>query len=427
MFYHYTEKNMQNNINNNKHDAFSEIFRQKLENHTAPVAPESWDAIQAALKAKQPKRVVPLWWWFSGGAVAAAFLLLFTLQIFNQQTFEQGIAKRHIIHRTIMLQQKQLLAEDGVRAQALKVKNSKVSGSAEYINSTPGVTAESTLSEINETIQPAKIKQNNNEAVAVITEVDAIEEKTKNESASPSIEKTEIKQDDANTPALPEWEDPLKSKRNKNWGLIASVGSAGGASASSPKNVFSDMSGKMSIVRAATVNTSILTPSDFSDKTFFSPLSVGAKVSKHFGETFSLETGFSYTYLLTKFKSDNYNAALHLHYLGLPVQMAVKIWGNSKWRVYGSAGGMVEKGLRSIYIQEQHFGNQIITTTASTKIDGFQWSLNATIGGAYRLSDGIDVYFEPKCSYFFDNDQPLSIRTDRKLSGGIEGGLRFNF
>ena len=40
---------------------------------------------------------------------------------------------------------------------------------------------------------------------------------------------------------------------------------------------------------------------------------------------------------------------------------------------------------------------------------------------------GIDVYFEPKCSYFFDNDQPLSIRTDRKLSGGIEGGLRFNF
>ena len=138
MFYHYTEKNMQNNINNNKHDAFSEIFRQKLENHTAPVAPESWDAIQAALKAKQPKRVVPLWWWFSGGAVAAAFLLLFTLQIFNQQTFEQGIAKRHIIHRTIMLQQKQLLAEDRVRAQALKVKKAKVSGSAEYINSTPG-------------------------------------------------------------------------------------------------------------------------------------------------------------------------------------------------------------------------------------------------------------------------------------------------
>ena len=126
MFYHYTEKNMQNNINNNEHDAFSEIFRQKLENHTAPVAPESWDAIQAALKAKQPKRVVPLWWWFSGGAVAAAFLLLFTLQIFNQQTFEQGIAKRHIIHRTIMLQQKQLLAEEIRNSQALNNEDAKL-------------------------------------------------------------------------------------------------------------------------------------------------------------------------------------------------------------------------------------------------------------------------------------------------------------
>ncbi len=427
MFYHYTEKNMQNNINNNEHDAFSEIFRQKLENHTAPVAPESWDAIQAALKAKQPKRVVPLWWWFSGGAVAAAFLLLFTLQFFNQQTFEQGIAKRHIIHRTIVLQQKHLLAEERINAQALKVENAKLSGITKYVNSNQAVTIESNLSEINETNQPTEIKQNSNETVAVIDQIDANDENTKNESVSPSIEKTEIKQADANAPALPEWEDPLKSKRNKNWGLIASVGSGGGGSASSPKNVFTDMSGKMSIVRAATVNTSILTPSDFSDKTFFSPLSVGAKVSKHFGETFSLETGFSYTYLLTKFKSDNYNAALHLHYLGIPVQMVVKIWGNSKWKVYGSAGAMVEKGLRSIYVQEQHFGNQTITTTASTKIDGLQWSLNATIGGAYRLSDGIDVYFEPKCSYYFDNDQPLSIRTDRKLSGGIEGGLRFNF
>jgi len=418
---------MQNNINNNEHDAFSEIFRQKLENHTAPVDPESWDAIQAALKPTQPKRVVPLWWWFSGGAVAAAFLLLFTLQFFNQQTLEQGIAKRHIIHRTIMLQQKQLLAEESRNTQALNNENAKLQVITKSVNLTPEVTNESRLAETNETIQSAEIKQNNNEAVADITEVDAIEEKTKNESASPAIEKNENKQDDANVPALPEWEDPLKSKRNKNWGLIASVGSGGGGSASSQKNVFYGMSGKMSIVRAATVNTSILTPSDFSDKTFFSPLSVGAKVSKHFGDVFSIETGFSYTYLLTKFKSDNYNAALHLHYLGLPVQMVVKIWGNSKWKVYGSAGGMVEKGLRSIYIQEQHFGNQIITTTASTKIDGFQWSLNAAIGGAYRLSDGIDVYFEPKCSYYFDNDQPLSIRTDRKLSGGIEGGLRFNF
>ena len=76
MFYHYTEKNMQNNINNNKHDASSQIVRQKLENHTAPVAPETSDAIQPALKAKQPKRDVPPWCCFVGGPLAPPFFLL---------------------------------------------------------------------------------------------------------------------------------------------------------------------------------------------------------------------------------------------------------------------------------------------------------------------------------------------------------------
>jgi len=69
---------------------------------------------------------------------------------------------------------------------------------------------------------------------------------------------------------------------------------------------------------------------------------------------------------------------------------------NQKWGVYGSGGAMVEKGLRSVYVQNQHVGNQIITTTASTKIEGLQWSLNAALGVTYNIYKDIDIYLEPK-------------------------------
>jgi len=175
------------------------------------------------------------------------------------------------------------------------------------------------------------------------------------------------------------------------------------------------------------MNTSILSPADFSDRTYTAPISFGFTASKKLSKILSLETGLTYTYLLTKFESMNYNADLNLHYLGIPMNLSAQIWKNQKWGVYGSGGAMVEKGLRSVYVQNQHVGNQIITTTASTKIEGLQWSLNAALGVTYNIYKDIDIYLEPKFSYYFDNNQPISIRTDREIIVGVEGGFRYNF
>jgi len=175
------------------------------------------------------------------------------------------------------------------------------------------------------------------------------------------------------------------------------------------------------------MNTSILTPNDFSDRTYYSPLNVGMRVSRQINGKFGLETGLTYTYLLTGFKSMNYDAELNLHYLGVPLNLVMKILGNQKWSLYSSAGLTVEKGLRSVYIQNQYYSNQIITTTASTNINGIQWSVNLSGGVSYRIVKNFDIYFAPKLSYYFDNNQPISLRTDRKTCFEAEGGLRYNF
>jgi hypothetical protein len=53
--------------------------------------------------------------------------------------------------------------------------------------------------------------------------------------------------------------------------------------------------------------------------------------------------------------------------------------------------------------------------------------VNAALGGEYTLAKSAAIYFEPKISYYFDNNQPLSTRTENKLIIGFEGGLRYKF
>ena len=69
---------MQKNTDNNTHDAFSELFRQKLENHTLPVDDGAWNAIQKSIAARKRKRLIPLWW-LSAAAVMVLSFLIFSI------------------------------------------------------------------------------------------------------------------------------------------------------------------------------------------------------------------------------------------------------------------------------------------------------------------------------------------------------------
>jgi hypothetical protein len=111
----------------------------------------------------------------------------------------------------------------------------------------------------------------------------------------------------------------------------------------------------------------------------------------------------------------------------LPVRVVYDFLNNNKWSFYAAAGGMVEKGLWSVYVQNQNNPNSVITTTVSDKINGWQYSVNTSVGGAYNIYKNAAIYFEPKLSYYFDNNQPISIRTVTNVVVGFEGGLRYKF
>jgi len=88
---------------------------------------------------------------------------------------------------------------------------------------------------------------------------------------------------------------------------------------------------------------------------------------------------------------------------------------------------MLEKGIRSAYVQNQYGGSQIITTTAITNIQGVQWSVNGAVGATYKLSNDLGIFFEPKTSYYFKDKQPISARTKYPVVIGVTAGVRFIF
>ena len=138
-----------------------------------------------------------------------------------------------------------------------------------------------------------------------------------------------------------------------------------------------------------------------------------------------------YTYLSSRYRW-NYGVAFEatqqLHYLGIPLNGVAYLWNNNpKWNAYLSLGAMLEKGLWMKTTRNQHFWNHVVTTTQKSDIDGWQWSLNSSLGISYRFAEKMEFYVEPRFSYYFDSDQPMSIRTDWPVSVGIGGGLRYSF
>lgn len=430
--------------NNNKHiesqDPFSELIKQKLEGHHMPVDADVWTQLEDKLHKKRRK---PIFWWFVIGS-AAMLALLFSIQPLvddstNELSYEQ-IQKQNIPDKKLSepknnttgkntksttidyakVQEEQNLSmrqDQQGRSVDVRGKQEKDLNLKELIvdKKTDNSTATQRLY-----LSNSEEKINGNEgAKSTIAQAstDSLVNSKKNIKKLDELPAIESK--DVSEP---------KPKKKRNWLLAAAFGSGGSSTVASSNDMFLSEVGNRHLVKAATNYTRILTADDFSYKNFSAPLSFGVTLRKEITNHLGVETGLVYTYLSTSFEENgvsHYDANLSLHYLGIPLNLIVPIWKDKKWEVYFSGGGMVEKGLRSIYIQNEYIGSQIITTDARTKIEGFQWSANATFGGMYNLYRNIGIYFEPKFSYYFDNDQPVSARTDQPVVMGLTAGVRF--
>ncbi|WP_255495129.1 porin family protein [Dysgonomonas sp. 521] len=433
-------------------DDFSKLLKQKLEDHRMSVDDDCWDAIEQGLKPAKKRRV--MWWAVSSAAVAAVLALLLLLPFKGGEpdaTANTDIVADSIPASAIRLEDKTLAEvaepakeskkEESKRKQYTTTKKStgsvrlvsqQVSGAVSDNNGSSGTTktVENSLLQI-DTVQLADVGNS-----LVIADPDK-ESGLPVADSVPSQEQKGIKKNYEPTKIL-----VAKKEKQDKWLLAASFSSGGsaslGAGAMKESNyLFSSfqppaMNDAAEHLLASKEAETFAAYNDFTNVSHSMPLSFGITVRKDINDRIALETGLVYTYLSSKFNMDGssyQNAKQELHYLGVPVNMVVYLWNNPRWNIYASAGAMAEKGLRLNYTQSvlQQGDDNLSKFSVKETVKGLQWSLNASVGVTYKFYDKWGLYFEPRYSYFFDNDQPFSIRTDNSHVFGLSAGLRFEF
>lgn len=429
---------------NEQPDEFSRLIRQKLEDYRMPVEADCWNEIELQMKPKQRKSV----WWIGGSVAAIAVIVILLLSIpkndeppFNPVA---GINNFNATDIRISKSEKQTATVTGTTNKdilRLQAKNypASISGKTDRgkllaeesntLNEPLPVTIADTinLAHVEEIVQEVAA-ENNNLAENNVNITDTI-------SSAPTIQEKKPIDKTSKEPAR-----LLIAKADNNnnkWQMSASVSSGGGSSSNGNmyKGLMYDYATSANIADSFSgtkaLSSKDLSENDFSEMDHSLPLSFGVNVRKDINKYIGIETGLTYTYLSSKFRKKaikSLEARQELHYLGIPVNVVLYLWNSSNWNIYLSAGGMVEKGLTYKYTEDIYDKNNSTAVVHDKgSISGLQWSLNASLGASYMFYNDWSIYFEPRFSYYFDNKQPISIRTEKPSVFGLGAGLRYKF
>ncbi|MDR0507817.1 MAG: PorT family protein [Dysgonamonadaceae bacterium] len=377
----------------NNENSFDEVVREKLKDYTLLPDKDCWKTIENRLNEKHEKKI--RWLWISGTAAAIAIILIGLIFTFNNKKYLYETAEQLPGH------------EERIKENVLEKETIP-----NVISSNNKKTYKTSKGEIIGCSNPPESKHK-------VTIVES--------ERYPNLQKLLESQTSEE-----EEKSPIRtSKKSKSLSIHVGSGALLAMNNNVKNNAYSDLrSGEISMNSPDYLKKSMLTTDDFTDITHYAPLSFGLTFKKELNDRFAIESGLVYTFLASKFENKNpkRDAILQLHYLGVPLNLHVKLYGNpySKWNFYLSAGFMLEKGLLSHYSQnEYHRNGTKLNLYSNERIDGMQSSLNLSLGVEYRIAGNYSVYFEPELSHYLENNQPISARTEIPMILGINAGIRW--
>ena len=166
------------------------------------------------------------------------------------------------------------------------------------------------------------------------------------------------------------------------------------------------------------------------ESTYGIPLSFGLGARFYLSNRFSVGTGLTYSMLVRSFNGTFIDDTRHvsgdvrhsIQYLGIPLNLYYDILDTDLLQLYLFGGGAAEKAISNKYLIQN--GSDPINY--STKVPGLQWSADLGLGIQFRLTDHVGLYLDPSARYYFNSNQPKSIRTKKPFMFGFEAGLRFD-
>ena len=166
------------------------------------------------------------------------------------------------------------------------------------------------------------------------------------------------------------------------------------------------------------------------------PFSAGISLRYDFNPRWGIGTGVVYTNLSRSFLGD-YGKTLEdgsismlydtditnlQHYIGIPVNVFFNIVNTGNWNFHVRLDGMGEKLVDNHFLVHDSAGDLHL----HQKAQGLQFSAGVGVGLEFKFSPNVGIYFDPTLRYYFNGNQPRSIRTIQPLRMDFEAGLRFS-
>ena len=394
------------NRNNTDQDL---IFRSILEEGIEPVPAHVWDRVEEDLDRIARRRRTVLWFRRTATAAAAAAVLAlgFLIDRGSREDLVSPVAEKGMI------------AVTGAETTGADIMETPLS----QATAMPDLIAMTDVQKVQQEQQEYAAEQQA-EAETEIHPTDTGKENTENQAQKPSRKNDTVKKNSEWSTDI--WPEDETSRHKRRVSVVLS--GITGTNSSQNSNRVNPM--RRPGISAAPQKTGIRETS--TNTTYGIPVSAGVGVKIDIAPRWSIGTGLNYTLLTRKFfgtyTSVGTNGSIHQdissdiknsqHYVGIPVNAYYDIVDRDQINLYAYAGGAVEKCVADKY--------QVLSTsiTHTESVEGVQLSADIGMGVEFLMGRHLGLYLDPSLRYYFNCNQPKSIRTAQPLMFGFEMGLR---
>ncbi|MGM9788081.1 MAG: porin family protein [Candidatus Cryptobacteroides sp.] len=370
-------------------DIFDSVFKEKLSSASLKAPDSVWENVSGRLAQKHSRHAYAWWWSAAAGLCAAAAALTLILSGGAQGVENVG---EEMMHRI------QVLPSEG---RELAYINEVFEGEVKALD--------------------MELRLREMPVMAEITE----NENPKDEGLKP---KKNLKEEEQVPQTEQTWTDPFaammaedqaEAKKHKVHKSGITLGGIIGANDSHQQSRSSAHPMWTSGYTYDGVNEN-------SSSTYSVPVTVGLSYRQAIGQRFGVSVGVNWS-LLNRYFNGSYNTVegevTHtLHYVGIPVNLYYNMVQTRNIQIYAYGGFSAEKCVSSKYYVRSTSNIPLI----SEKVNEAQFGLKLGVGGAFRLTDFLSLYFDPYLAYYIPGNQPKSLRTEYPTMISFEAGLRFN-
>ena len=392
-----------------KENEFDIYVRNLMAGAEESVSPDVWKGVEAGLDRAARKRVVPAWLWrgvaaAAVAAAAAAFVLLRPAQnLSNQPTIQQPVAQATDVTLPAATQ-----PEEGdvtpIEKQVARIRT-------RVAQATEALPVEAV-----EVEEPVEVEaEPERKPASVVTAASAPETFTSDEEAWRQLAFEEHK---------------TRRKGEFSMSVLGNI-----QSNTRPEGPASRVRRTPGVfMMPAPTTTGIYR--EGTEFSFGLPVSGGVSFRYDFNPRWGIGTGVVYTNLSRSFLGDYHeveNGAFtkqlfdtditnQQHYIGIPLNVFFNIVNTGNWNIHVRMDGMGEKLVDNHFLIHDSDGDIHL----HQKVEGLQFSTGVGVGVEFKFSPNVGLYFDPTLRYYFDGNQPRSIRTIQPLRMDFEVGLRFS-